>query len=121
MLNVLAGSITCGGMTMDALIPNLTSSFVTIIKIFIPVVLIFFGMLDLGKAVMGSDEKAMNESKSRLIKRFIYAVLVFLIVSLVQVVFNFVASADEESETGVSGAMSCVSCFVNGPESKGCK
>lgn len=120
MLNILAGSITCGGITMDSLIPTLTSSFVTIIKIFIPIVLIFFGMLDLGKAVMGNDEKAMKESQSRLIKRFIYAILVFVIVSLVQVIFGFVASADSEGETGVNGAMSCVSCFVNGPESQGC-
>lgn len=119
MLNVLM-SCNNGAIVMDNLIPNLTSTLVTVVKIFIPIVLIFFGMIDLGKAVMGSDEKAMKESQSRLIKRFIYALLVFIIVSLVQVVFNFVAKADSENETGVGGAMSCVSCFVNGPESDGC-
>lgn len=120
MLNVLM-SCNNGAIVMDDLIPNLTSSLVTIIKILIPVALIFFGMLDLGKAVMGSDEKAMKESQSRLIKRFMYAILVFLIVSLVQVIFGFVSNADSESETGVGGAMSCVSCFVNGPESDACQ
>ncbi len=120
MLNVL---MNCGGITMDDLIPTLTSTFVTVLKIFIPVALVFFGMLDLGKAVIASDDKAMKENQSKLIKRFIYAVLVFLIVSLVQVIFGFVAKADESSEnsTKVRSAVSCVSCFVNGPESDGCK
>lgn len=117
MLNVL---MTCNGITIDDLIPSLTSTFVTVLKIFIPVALIFFGMLDLGKAVIAADDKAMKENQSKLIKRFIYAVLVFAIVSLVQVVFGFVAKADTESETGTSNAMSCVSCFVNGPDSNGC-
>lgn len=118
MLNML---VTCNGVVIDNLIPTLTSTFVTVLKIFIPVALIFFGMLDLGKAVIASDDKAMKENQSKLIKRFIYAVLVFVIFSLVQVVFGFVSTADSENETGSKGLMSCASCFINGPESDGCK
>ena len=45
--------ISCGGnlITMDRIIPDMTSLVVTLIKIGIPVLLIIFGMLDLGKAV----------------------------------------------------------------------
>lgn len=119
MLNVLE-NINCSGIKIDYLIPTLTSTFITIIKILVPVMLIFLGMLDLAKAVIGSDEKAMKECQSRLIKRFIYAVLVFLIVTLVQVVFGFIATASNKSgtDTGVNKSLNCVCKFVNGPEAK---
>ena len=47
-------SIQCGGgiLTMDIMIPNIVSLIVTLIKIGVPVLLIIFGMLYLGKAVM---------------------------------------------------------------------
>lgn len=118
MLNVL-DNITCSGVEIDYLIPTLTSTFITIIKILVPVMLIFLGMLDLAKAVIGSDEKAMKECQSRLIKRFIYAVLVFLVVTLVQVVFGFIATASTKSGTDIGAndnLMKCVCKFVNGPE-----
>lgn len=117
MLNML---VTCNGVVIDNLIPTLTATFVTVLKIFIPVALIFFGMLDLGKAVIASDDKAMKENQSKLIKRFIYAVLVFVIFSLVQVVFGFVSKADSDNETGSKGVMTCACYFINGPENSMC-
>ena len=122
MLNVLTG-VSCGGITdMDPLVPTLTSSLITVIKVLVPILLIFFGMLDLAKAVIGADEKAMKECQSRLIKRFIYAVLVFLVVTLVQVVFGFISSADDNDTTGAKSATGCISCFINGVNANGtCK
>lgn len=121
MLNVLK-NISCGGMNIDALIPSLTSNLITVIKILVPILLIFFGMLDMAKAVIGNDEKAMKECQSRLIKRFIYAVLVFLIVTLVQVVFGFIANAgsDAGNDGGASKATSCIDCFINGAGTSTC-
>lgn len=110
MMNVLE-TVTCGGYTFEAIIPNLVHSAVTLIKIFIPIILIVFGMLDMGKAVLSNDEKVMKESQQRLIKRILYAVLVFLIVSLVQIVFGIVGKADSESG---NTATTCINCFVNG-------
>lgn len=114
MLNVLANA-TCGstGIEFDPLLPALTSNFITVIKILVPVMLIFFGMLDLAKAVIGSDEKAMKECQSRLIKRFIYAVLVFLVVTLVQVVFGFISTSSEDTDLGTTEATNCIDCFIN--------
>mgnify|MGYP000453174338 CR=1 FL=1 len=119
MLNVLTKTTTATlvgcGLTKDAaIIANLVAAVVTVIKIFIPIALIIFGMLDLGKAVMSNDEKTMKEAQGKLIKRFIYAVLVFLVVALVQIAVGFV----DKAQTGVTGeAKSCISCFVNGAES----
>lgn len=119
MLNVLA---SCGGgnttFTFDPILPGITSMIVTAIKIFVPLLLIFFGMLDLAKAVMANDEKVMKEAQSKLIKRFIYAIAVFLVVALVQLVFSMLGSAGESSEgtankTEKAGITSCIDCFIN--------
>lgn len=117
MLNVLA---SCGSFTFDPILPGITSTVVTAIKVFIPLALIFFGMLDLGKAVIANDEKVMKEAQGKLIKRFIYAVVVFLIVALVQLVFGMLSKAAGDSETaeGTNGSnfTVCIDCFINGPE-----
>ena len=61
--------------------------------VIIPIALILFGVLDLGKAVIASDEKEIKEAQGKLIKRFIYAALVFLIVFLVSLLMNVVAKS----------------------------
>ena len=62
--------------------------------IIIPIALILFGVIDLGKAVIASDEKEIKEAQSKLNKRFIYAALVFLIVFLVSLLMNVVAASN---------------------------
>lgn len=115
MLNML---VSCGGFEFDPILPGVTSLIVTAIKIFVPLLLIFFGMLDLAKAVMANDEKVMKEAQSKLIKRFIYAIAVFLVVALVQLVFSMLGKAGESSEntankTEKTGITACIDCFVN--------
>lgn len=115
MLNML---VSCGGFEFDPILPGVTSLVVTAIKIFVPLVLIFFGMMDLAKAVMANDEKVMKEAQGKLIKRFIYAVVVFLIVALVQMVFSMLGKAGESSEdsankTEKTGITACINCFIN--------
>jgi uncharacterized membrane protein YidH (DUF202 family) len=101
--------ISCGGnlITMDRIIPDMTSLVVTLIKIGIPVLLIIFGMLDLGKAVMAQKEDEIKKSQQMFLKRILSAALVFFVVVIVQLVFNLVA----KNQTNV---WDCVSCFVNG-------
>ena len=48
-------------------------------KILISLSLIAFGLLDFGKAIFESDEKKMNEAKTKFIKRIIVVVILFLI------------------------------------------
>lgn len=110
MLNVLE-NVKCSATSnfvFDETIPGLVSLAVTIIQIAVPILLIVFGMLDMGKAVIGNDEKAMKEQQGKLIKRIIYAVVVFLIVALVKTVFGVLSNA------GVGGeATSCIDCFIS--------
>ena len=49
----------------------------TILLIAIPILLIIFGLLDLGKAVMAGKEDEMKKAQGALIKRVIYTVLAF--------------------------------------------
>ena len=70
---------------------NLLKAVVGLIQFGIPIMLILFGIMDLGKAVMSSKEDEMKKAQGILIKRFIYAVAVFLIVWIVMLVMNIVA------------------------------
>ena len=54
-----------------------------IFRVIIPIALILFGTVDLGKAVIASDEKEIKEAQSKLIKSFIYAALLVLIFILI--------------------------------------
>ena len=60
-----------------------------VLQIGIPIILIVLGTLDLGKAVISSDDKAVKEAQGKLIKRCIYAILVFFIVTIVSTFCSF--------------------------------
>lgn len=67
-----------------------------LIQIGIPIVLIVLGTLDLGKAVIASDDKEIKAAQGRLIKRVLYAAVIFFMVTIVSLVFNIIATADSE-------------------------
>lgn len=116
-----------GGFCADtANIWNLLGYVVTVIKIVIPLILIILGMVDLGKAVVSSDDKAISKSVSALIKRFIAAVVMFFIPTIVSALFNAVSSINMNEE-GTDNQI-CVQCLTNngngntfGPKNQNCK
>lgn len=108
--------VTCNGITFDSIIPNLVTQIIKVIQFGIPVILIVLGMIDLGKAVMSNDEKEMKGAQGKLIKRVIYAVLIFLVVAIVKMVFGIFAKADNKSATSNS-FVKCIDCFTNYSES----
>lgn len=80
-----------------------------IVQIGIPIVLIVLGTVDLGKAVISSDEKEVKQAQSRLIKRCIYAVAVFFITTIVTLLMSLVASgaAGGDGEANTSSWANC--------------
>ena len=78
-----------------------------IVQIGIPILLILMGTIDMGRAVIASDEKEIKAAQSRLIKRVIYAIVVFFMVTLVTVVMNIVATADSDDVEGATSWRSC--------------
>lgn len=78
---------------------NIIKSVVNLIQWGVPMVLIVYGMIDLGKAVMAGKEDEMKKAQGTLMKRFIYAVAVFIVVFLVQTVMGIVADANADIST----------------------
>ncbi len=58
-------------------------SILLFIQIAIPIGLILYGTIDLGKAVIAGDEKEIQSNQKVLFKRVIAAVLVFFVVAIV--------------------------------------
>lgn len=77
------------------------------IQIVVPLLLIIWGMLDLGKAVIEQKEENIKKGQQTLIKRVIAAVLVFFVISIATLVVKFVA---EDSETIIGCLDSIISC-----------
>ena len=60
------------------------------IKIIGPIAVVLLSALDFIKAILSSDEKVMKEAQSKLVIRLIAAVALFLIPTLVELLFNFI-------------------------------
>ena len=112
-------------MDLDPMIPSFTTLLINMVKIIVPIILIVFGIVEMFKAATANDEKVMKEAQSKLIKRVVYAVLIFFIVAIVQLVFSLLASASNDSSENKGGVKktdinACISCFTN-YSSKNCK
>ena len=69
-------------------------SVLDIIKFAIPILLIVFGIVDLSKAVISQDDKAAKEAQKRFISRLIYAVVIFLVPTIISLLFNLIKFDD---------------------------
>lgn len=72
---------------------------INIFKIVIPIIIVLLAILDLGKAVMAGEEKEIKEAQKMLIKRIIYGVVIFFVVTLVQGVFSLVADSSDSMDS----------------------
>lgn len=98
-----------GGFCADtANIWNVLGYIVTVFKIVIPLMLIILGMVDLGKAVVSSDDKAISKSVSALIKRFIAAVVMFFIPTIVSALFNALSLMNSTDQADYNICVQCV-------------
>ena len=76
-----------------------------VFKIIIPLLLIIFGMLDLGKAVTSNKEDEIKKATGSLMRRAIAAVVIFFIPTLVGVIMNLV--------DGGNNYKPCAKCISN--------
>lgn len=84
-----------------------------IIQIGIPILLILMGSIDLGKAVMSSDDKEIKGATSKLIKRAIAAVAVFFVAAIVSLLMGLFSSSGADESGTVSGTDSWKDCWNN--------
>lgn len=67
---------------------QLVRTIVTYITILVPIILIVIGTFDLLKAVTASKEDEIKAAQKLLIKRVIYAILIFLLVPILTLIFG---------------------------------
>ena len=92
----------CAGI--GPVVQFLKNGLLPIIQIGIPIILIIMGSVDLGKAVLSSDDKEIKSATGRLIKRAIAAVAVFFVATIVSLVMGMfgksgTSSVDDFEET----------------------
>lgn len=89
-LNLLAGeaSRVCSPRNGLGPIFGIIGWVLLIIKIAVPIILIVMGMIDMTKAIMSKKDDEIKTAQTTLIKKAIAAVTVFLIVTLVTLIFT---------------------------------
>lgn len=117
LIQVLADMEWCEHTGSMGQIQDMVSLVITVIQIAIPLLLIVYGMLDLGKAVVASKEDDIKKGQQMFIKRLISAALVFLIIFIVKILISVVApkkaSNDNDLQTSET-IIDCVNHFING-------
>ena len=100
-------------------IGNAIHMIVVAIQIVVPILLIIWGMIDFAKAIIGQDEDKIKAGQKLFMKRLIAAVLVFLIVTIVQLLINIAASVAEgdDSGTDVNSVWGCAQSLISGQSS----
>ncbi len=73
-----------------------------IIQIGIPILLIIMGSIDLGKAVLSSDDKEIKSATSRLVKRAIAAIAVFFVATIVSLIMGMLSTSGADKNKKVT-------------------
>ena len=95
---------TCG--MIDNNLAGLIHTIIVIIKIGVPVLLIIFGMIDFGKGVIAKNEDEIKSSRKIFTKRLISAILVFFVITIIQLIVN---TMEEKKEI-----WQCANLILNG-------
>lgn len=109
LVNFLADDVVCtmsdgSSVTFPGQLVGILRLAINLIKIVVPILLIIWGMLDLGKAVMAQKEDEIKKGQQTFIKRLVAAAIVFFVVVVVELVISLVA--------GDEGVMSCVKLIL---------
>ena len=108
-MNVLVEqTLNCGSIEVPGKLAYIISLIIMVIQYFVPILLIIWGMLDLGKAVIASKEDEIKKGQQTFIKRIVAAVIVFFIVSIVKLIVNLVADPGDKKSM-----RNCIRDIVN--------
>ena len=91
LFNILSG--TCNEDLLK-IVSFLKHGVLPLIQIGIPIILIIMGSIDLGKAVLSSDDKEIKGAVGKLVKRAIAAIAVFFVATIVSLVMGMFGRSD---------------------------
>jgi preprotein translocase subunit SecG len=86
-------------------IAHVISIAITAIQVIVPILLIIWGMLDLGKAVMAQKEDEIKKGQQIFIRRLTAAVILFFVITIVSFVVNLFSGNG-------TGIMNCVNSII---------
>lgn len=81
-----------------------------ILKILIPIVIIVLGSIDLGKAVVLSDDKAIKSASSKLLKRVVLGIIIFFVPLIIKFIFSMISFVSEDMRNDY---MNCIDCLTD--------
>jgi len=79
----------------DAIVRVIKEGVFPIIQIAIPIILIVLCTFDLGKAVLSSDDKENKKLLKRIVRRLVYAILIFFFITVLNLIFTMVGTITE--------------------------
>lgn len=90
---------TIGIGTIDSKIVTLIRTVITAIQIGVPILLVIWGMLDLGKAVVAQKEDEIKKGQQTFMKRLLAAAIVFFVVVVVRFIVQLATSGETIEDT----------------------
>lgn len=104
------GKVSCGNIgTINKKIPELTSWFITIVEVAVPIILIIMGIIDFVKSLSSQKEDEIKRGQQVFIKRIITSVMIFFVIVIVKLLINFLSGSSSES----GNMIDCIECFIN--------
>jgi hypothetical protein len=100
--------VSCGNdRRLPLALANIVSTFITIIKVAVPILLVIGGMISFFKATMSSNvEEDLKKSKNKLVNSIIAAVVIFFVISIINFAVSLVGGKNNT-------IMNCVNCLMN--------
>ena len=105
LFQIMADVPGCAGI--GPIVQFIKNGVFPVIQIGIPILLILMGTIDLGKAVMSSDDKEIKGATGKLIKRAIAAVAVFFVTTIVSLLMGLFT----KSNTNIEGTTTWQDCW----------
>lgn len=88
---------------------------ITLIKVLVPLLLIIFGSIDFGKAIVASDDKAIQSAARMLVIRAVGGIIIFFIPTIINAVTGLISNwSSVESEF-----TNCSKCLLKTGECEG--
>ncbi len=119
LLDITENTTLCAGIEVPDTLFNVVATIIKLIKVVVPILLIIWGMLDFAKSVVAKKEDDVKKYQKSFVSRLISAILVFLVITIVQLVVNLLAGVERESNTdgeNPEDIWSCSKKFINGVE-----
>lgn len=114
-----ATATTVGFCAQTANLWQIAGYVLLVFKIVIPLLLIIFGMIDLGKAVIASKEDEIKKATSSLVRRAIAAVIIFLLPTIITFMMSIISDFDKNSDVKDDFAV-CRACISNPTDTSSC-